>query len=332
MKLHTYAFLAAAAACGLASAQTTAYTTPVGYTTQSILAGQFNVFGLNVHQPSVASGVIDASDADSVTDTQVNFTTTLTAGLSYILEINTGSGAGTIQEVTAWTGSELSLSADLTSIITNGVTTYTLRPAATVGSVFGAANSAGLLASPNADPAEADVISIPDGAGGFIQVFYSSADGFTGWFDTVNFADATNLPLIYADGFLLQRRGITNLSLVVSGEVKKTPTIISVDQPFTYIGSVYPAGSTLGTSGLSASVLPSANADPAEADVLYMPDGTGGYLQYFYSTAEGFTGWFDTVNFADSSAVELTPGVLVQRRAPSAYSALISPPPSYSSL
>jgi len=275
---------------------------------------------------------LDSATATTVTDAAVNFTTTLTSGRTYILEITNGSGDGTIQEITTWSGSTLDVPANLTGIVTGGTTTYKLRPAATVGSVFGATNSAGLLASANADPAEADVIYIPDGNGGFTQIFYSSAEGFTGWYDTVNFADATNTPLVYADGFLLQRRGGTNLTLTIVGEVKTTATLLSVNQPFTYLGGVYPAGSTLGTSGLSTSVLPSANADPAEADVIYMPDGSGGYLQYFYSTAEGFTGWYDTVNFADSSNVEITPGILVQRRAPSSYSAKLTPPPSYSSL
>lgn len=333
MKPYTYSLLAAALACGMAQGAATAYTTPVGYTSNQVaLAGQFNLFGLPVHSPTIAAGILDANSATTVTDNEVNFGTTLTAGLTYILEITNGAGNGTIQEVTSWTGSVLTVPSDLTSIITNGTTTYKLRAAATIGSVFGAANSAGLLASANADPAEADVVYIPDGAGGFVQIFYSTADGFTGWFDTVNFADATNTPLVYADGFLLQRRGGTNLTLTVSGEVKTTPTYLSVDQPFTYVGTVYPVGSTLGTSGLSASVLASANADPAEADVIFMPDGGGGYNQYFYSTADGFTGWFDTVNFADSSAVELSPGVLIQRRSPSSYAAKISPPSSYNSL
>lgn len=324
-----FALLGALLAIGAAKAATT---TPVGYNTQKIVAGQFNVIGLDMHQPTLAAGILDAVTSNSVSDTQVDFSTIVTPGTTYILEITNGSGNGIIQESIGTSGSALSLSADITSIVTPGTTTYVLREASTIADIFGAANSVGLQASANADPAEADVIYLPDGAGGFTQIFYSTADGFTGWFDTVNFADASNTPIVYTDGFVVERKGATTLDLVVSGELKKTPTVLSIDQPFTYVGGVYPAGSTFGTTNLSTFVQGSANADPAEADIFYLPDGLGGFVQYFYSTADGFTGWFDTVNFGDASGVELTPGILVERRAPAPYSATLSVPGFYSGL
>jgi hypothetical protein len=328
--LHSFAMLAAIAAVGQAFAAD-AVTTPVGYTTQTVLGGQFNVLGLNLHQPVVSAGVLDSSTSSSVTDTEVDFGTVLTAGRVYILEITNGDGDGVIQEVTSWTGGTLDLSVDLSAIVEDGVTTYKLRPATTVGDVFGAENTLGLQASANADPVEADVIYVPDGSGGFTQIFYSTAEDFVGWKDTVNYEDVTDFPIVYADGFLVQRRGAGNLDLVISGELKKTATYVSVSQAYTYLSGIYPAGSTLGNSNLGGIVQPSPNADPVEADVVYMPDGAGGFNQYFYSTAEDFVGWKDTVNYEDSENVELTAGMLIQRRGPS-FSAKIDVPSNYSTL
>jgi hypothetical protein len=53
MKALTYSLFAAAAACCFASAQTTAYTTPVGYVTETLAPGRFNLVGLTVHNPTV---------------------------------------------------------------------------------------------------------------------------------------------------------------------------------------------------------------------------------------------------------------------------------------
>jgi uncharacterized protein (TIGR02597 family) len=61
MKLRTYAFLAAAAACGLASAAETAYTTPVGYVSQACKASSDTIVGLPLRQPTVAAAALTSN-------------------------------------------------------------------------------------------------------------------------------------------------------------------------------------------------------------------------------------------------------------------------------
>ena len=56
MKPYTYAFLAAAAACGMAYSAETAYTTPVGYATQALNANSFNLVGMTLQNSPVAAG------------------------------------------------------------------------------------------------------------------------------------------------------------------------------------------------------------------------------------------------------------------------------------
>jgi len=93
-----YSLLAALAACGMAYGASTAYTTPVGYTTQALPANVLSLVGVNILTPSVASGLLTGVSGATLTDSNVNFTTLLTAGKTYVLDIKTGTAAGTVQE------------------------------------------------------------------------------------------------------------------------------------------------------------------------------------------------------------------------------------------
>ena len=321
MKTQIYSILAAAAACGMAFGQTTAYTTPVGFVTEPLKGGQFNLLGLTVHTPSISAGVIDAKTTASVTDNEVNFTTLLTVGATYVLELD----GGVIQEVTGWSGSTLNTPADISTFVTNGTTKYKLRKAPTVGDLFGPTNSAGLQATPDGDFATADIIYIPNGTGGFKQVFYDNST--PGWVDLL-FNDSTNFPIVYTDGVLIQRKG-GDKNLTFSGEVKKTPTVLVTESQFTYVGGVYPAGSTLGNSNLSASVQKTPDGDFNTADLIYLPNGLGGYKVAFYDNST--PGWVD-LTFNDLTNEPLKSGFIIQRRSATPYNINLTPPSFYPSL
>ncbi len=298
-----------------------------GYETLTINAGKFNVLGLRLHEPQVVSGTFDANTGDSLTDNDVNFTDVLTAGKRYLVEI---ADSGTVIEVDAWSGSDLT---GLAGVEAADASDYTIRAAKTIGDVFGADNSAGLSSSPNADPSEASVIYVPNGSG-FTQVFYSTLGGFSGWLDAGTFADATDMPLNYVDGLIVNEKGANDISLVVTGMVKTTSTNLPVSDAFTYLGTAYPVGATLGNSGLSDSVGGSANADPSEADTVYLPKAdASGYDQYFFSTLAGFDGWLNSSTFAGAADVELTSGIIIsQNGTGEAFNATVTPPAFYADL
>lgn len=304
MKLNTYAFLAAALACGMANAQT-AYTTPVGYTTQTLAPNQFNLIGVTLHQPSVAAGVLDAESSNSVTDTQVNFTTLLAAGGTYVLELPNG----VIQEVTSWSGSVLTTTDDITGSVTPGVTTYNLRRADTIGSIFGATNSAGLTASADGDLTTCDIVQIFNGSGFDTIYYFNDGAGTEGWFDDAN-NPAVDKPIIYADGIFVKRVAGSNISLVVDGEVKKVATAGVLGAGFNYLGGVSPVGSTLGNSGLSAYLTASADGDLTTCDTVLLPSGGTYTTCYYFDDGAGTTGWFDDAN-NPAEAFEITPGFLI---------------------
>jgi hypothetical protein len=265
----SYSLLAAAMACGMAQGQTTAYTTPVGYTTQAINIG-FNFLSPTVHDSVVVAGTFEVVTATTAQDTSagINFLTALgTSGASgtYIVEISDANG--TIQETTTWTADTVNV-ASLAGVV--APVNYKIRKADTVASIFGATNQAGLAAG-SFGSAGADQVWIFNGTG-WNKYYYDlfAPPGFVtpGWVnvDTSSPVDPASINLIYADGFCVN--SVSGTDIVISGEVKPTATELTLAAGFNFVGSVVPVGSTIATAfgsanqaGLSAGSFGSAGAD-----------------------------------------------------------------------
>ncbi len=330
MKLIKFTLAAAILACGVSYAAETAYTTPVGYETVSLLPGQYNIVGLRLFNAPVASGVFDSSTSTTLVDDDASFS--LDANTQYVIESANG---GTI----TLTGDQIS---GTTVTLPSGdyssyVASYVVRTAKTIADVFGADNEAGLASSANADPTEADIIYIPAGAG-FTRVFYSTfaADPlYAGWLNADTFAQVPDEVLDPSVGFYVQTaNSASSIDLVVSGEVKLTPTAYVAENDYTLLSSVYPAGATLETSGLSDYVQSSANADPTEADVVFLPKSTGGFTRAFYSTFASdplYAGWLNADTFGQIPDEAMTSGFLIEKKGPD-FTGLNSPPTTYDSL
>lgn len=223
-----------AALPGAVEAQTA--TAPVvGVDKENLIeSGVFNLVDLGLHEQVVISGSIDSiasndngtpgDDSDDfavITENNVTLTTPLgaTGTATYVLEITSGSLAGVVQEVSTWTSNTLTIPQDLASEGLVAGTTYKIRPAATIASVFGATNTVGLLEGTSTS---ADQILIPDGVGGFDFYYYSPGGGFSteGWRKVgAGDADFSATPIIYTDAIFVNRRGGSNFTLTQSGEV-----------------------------------------------------------------------------------------------------------------
>lgn len=328
MKLHTYAFLAAAAACGLASAQTTAYTTPVGYETINLAPGT-NTMGVRLHNPVVVAGVLETISATQMTDLQVDFDAVLTGGAStfYIVEFLNDSGV--IQEVTGASGtnSTLTLVEDITASVSAGAR-YQIRAASTLASIFGATNSAGLTPG-FSGPTDADIISVPDGAGGFFEYFYDEDN--SSWANAADnsLVDGSTVPLVYTDGLFV----FTNApeTLTVSGEIVKDSKLQGLASGFNNLGSVFPVGATLDTMfGSNLAVIHPGFSGPTDADIVYVPNGAG-FDEYFYDEDNSSWARASDNSLVDPTSVSLPSGLLyfnaagsftIENMAPAAYSTL----------
>jgi hypothetical protein len=106
---------------------------------------------------------------------------------------------------------------------------------------------------------------------------------------------------------------------VISGEVKKVgtnPYLLSGS--FNQISINPPTGLTLFTSGLQGDITGGA-AIPTNADIVWVPNGSGGYTKYWYRTATSI-GWHTTVNGTSDAGlvtvdVVLPPSLKIQRKA-----------------
>ena len=323
---------------------TTATTTPVGYYTTPLKPNTFSMFGLNLHGQPLAAGVIDTASGTTLTDNEVDFNTVLTVGQTYTIELtNGGLNEGQYTTLSSWgapANGTIVTTADLSAMITAGTTTYCIRKVATVADVFGATNSVGLTPTDDFTPDEADQIWIPQADGSFVQVIYYDDGSTAGWFDVAgNSADGYLLD--YTKGAYVKRVVGADIGLVVTGEVKTSKTVFQVPSSlsFIYASSIYPAGITLGDSGLSNYVLASSDFNVDACDLVWVPQDDGSYLQCLYYDDGSLQGWYDvasnpqddlslttSVDNPDPSPDVLRSAFLIQRRDPAGYAVQMNAP------
>jgi|LakMenEpi03Aug12_release.lakeMendotaPanAssembly.Ray.scaffolds.fasta_scaffold177063_1 hypothetical protein len=327
MKTQFTISLLAAAACGLANAQT-AYTTPVGYTTQTLAANTTNLVGFNVLKPVVASGSLTGVSGAVLSDSAVDFSTALTANKTYILEVTSGTAAGTVQEFVTWSQNSITLPATVTGLAIGNA--YAIRIAPTLQETFPVGFLAGSLSATNADK-----VWVPTGPGTYIKYWYKTSSP-AGWCTTTTGLNNTgavtaDVPLISIDGIMIEKKG-TAKDLVLTGEVKKTGSNILLGTGLNLISINPPSGLTLFTAGLQGDIAGSLSA--TNADIVWVRSGSG-YTKYWYKTSAP-AGWCTTTTGVNNTGavsvdVALPASVFIQRKG-SAKVVTLDVPTSYSSL
>lgn len=290
---------------GVVSAQT-ATTKPVGYHTETAKGNSFTLMGVNVGNAIAAAGEFDADDA---TDNDADFTALLDDGVSYTVQNITSGESASVNGRDATT-----LDTDLA--VSSG-DSYEVRADVTVGSLFGAANEAGLGAG---NATTADVIWIPTGDG-FSQVFYDDGKGFpprpAGWRAIgAGGADQAGTAVPFTAGIFIQRRAADDLDIVFVGHVRTEATSFGVGTGFNFLNRVLPVGVALDDTGLEAFI---AKGNSGSGDLVWSPDGNGGYAQYYYTDGGGFppqsAGWKAVgAGDADKGAETLGSGYAIQRK------------------
>jgi len=300
-----FTLLGILATMGVVSAQT-ATTKPVGYHTETAKGSSFTLMGVNVGNAIAAAGEFDADDA---TDNDADFTALLDDGVSYTVQNITSGESASVNGSDATT-----LDTDLA--VSSG-DSYEVRADVTVGSLFGAANEAGLGAG---NATTADVVWIPTGDG-FAQIFYDDGKGFpprpAGWRAIgAGGADQAGTSVPFTAGIFIQRRAADDLDIVFVGHVRTEATSFGVGTGFNFLNRVLPVGVALDDTGLDAFL---AKGNSGSGDLVWSPDGNGGYAQYYYTDGGGFPpqskGWKAVgQGDADKGAETLGSGYAIQRK------------------
>ncbi len=300
-----FTLLGILATMSVVSAQT-ATTKPVGYHTETAKGSSFTLMGVNVGNAIAAAGEFDADDA---TDNDADFTALLDDGVSYTVQNITSGESASVNGNDATT-----LDTDLA--VSSG-DSYEVRADVTVGSLLGAANEAGLGAG---NATTADVVWIPTGDG-FSQIFYDDGVGFpprpAGWRAIgAGGADQAGTSVPFTAGIFIQRREAADLDIVFVGHVRTEATSFGVGTGFNFLNRVLPVGVALDDTGLESFI---AKGNSGSGDLVWSPDGNGGYAQYYYTDGGGFppqsAGWKAVgAGDADKGAETLGSGYAIQRK------------------
>ena len=308
-----------------------AFTTPAGYVTHTLEAGQFNLLGLTLHESVVVAGSFESVSGTALGDNDVDFTTILTSGTTYVLEITNSvndDNIGKVQEVVSWTTNEITTSDDLGLQVGDE---YQIRASATISSVFGEDNSSGLQGATSSAAADNIYVRVD---GGF-DVYYFSTGGFfgEGWRRVGGGAtDFSNQPLFITDAIYIQRNGATDLDLILTGSVKTGDSQLAVTEDFSFLSGVFPVGSTFESSGMQASVV-GGSSSGASDNVLIQVEG-GGFDTYYYSTGGFFgIGWRKVGDGStDHSTTELPSAFILSRVGTEDFNLKLDAPESYDDL
>jgi hypothetical protein len=322
--------LAAIALTGISPAQTTAHTKPVGYTTQTLAANRQNWVGINLMTPVIASGSFTAVSGATFSDADTDFTQAITAGKTAVLEITSGTAAGTVQDFVSWSGNSITLPAVVSGAAIGD--TYKIRLAPTLQEIFPVGTLTGSLSASTADK-----VWIPTGAGTYTRYWYKTGTS-AGWRTTTNGTNDTgavtgDVSLLYIDGIIVEKKG-TAKDLVLSGEVKTTGSNVLLTQGQNLISIVPPTGATLFTSGLQGDIAGSGSA--STADIVWVPTGANSYIKYWYKSTSP-AAWCTTSTGTNNTGavandVPLPPSVFIQRRSATPKVVSMDVPAAYSSL
>lgn len=324
--------LAALVASSSSFAQTPAYSKPSGYTTKSLAQG-FNLVGLSLHPAPIASGTFETVNGTALTDSGVTYAPV--AGRTYVLEITSGTLIGTIQEVIAASisGSTITTPSNLQTLGLTTSDTYALRLAPTLEEIFTTVPlaSGGVLQAA-LSAGNADVVWVPTGTASYDKYFLHSN---TGAFRRVGTTTPTpNIPLVYADGFLVEKKAATAASVTVTGDVKLVGTNSVANQGFNLLSVVAPVGLNLFNAGLEDDLTAALSAGTADIVWVQQPDLT--YVKYFRRSGTG-AGWrvsgsTTTLTQAEAEAISLSSGFLIERKSASPTNIDLNVPAGFSNL
>jgi uncharacterized protein (TIGR02597 family) len=325
MKLTSYALLAAAAACGLASAAETAYTTPVGYVTIDVPASSDTTV-----VPPLERSPLHSAASSSISGNVIGATGltsgAFVSGAGCYLHVTSGTLTGKRYLITANDATTITVDGGATTLEAQGFVgtrtppltgdTYKVVPYWTLNTLF--PNGTGVGTTNDVTSPTSFVFAASTGSG----INQASAKAYiyctgdlvnelpAGWYDNDAVFDgplpeaATRIDL--SRMYSIRTASPTAQTVVVSGQVPDSSMIIPVafNTGFNdvYLGSPYPIDVSLQDSGLQSAI--SASTDvTAPVELIFVYDDTAAGINkaaakaYFYCSGDVVNelpaGWYD---------------------------------------
>ena len=264
----------------------------------AVLAGNPIFIGCSLARPAVLKGEVDVAVAAGAT-TLTAYGTNVFDGLvlaggteaeptsdnHWIIEFTSGAYTGLVKQVTAFSGSTVTVAGGL-PVIDKG-TRFVLRKDHTLGSLFGNADLANLVTksglSSGSTSGSSDVVSVLNSAGQWVKYFYRAG---TGWKLTTarTGSDRQHVRVSLGTGVLLTP--VSSKTIGLSGEYRGTRARVTLVNGATILANPYPVSTTLGLSDLASTLTKGSTASSSdEIRVLQ----SGRFVNYFARSGTGAT-------------------------------------------
>jgi len=263
-----------------------------------VVAATPSLIGCSLARPAVLKGEVDVAVAAGAT-TFTAFGTNIFDGLvlaggteaepasdnHWIIEFSSGAYTGLVKQVTAFSGSTVTVAGGL-PVIDKG-TRFVLRKDHTLGSLFGNADSANVVTksglTSGSTSGSSDVVSVLNSAGQWVKYFYRSG---TGWKLTTarTGSDRQHVRVSLGTGVLLTP--VSSKTIGLSGEYRGTRARVTLVNGATILANPYPVSTTLGQSDLASTLTKGSTASSSdEIRVLQ----SSKFVNYFARSGTGAT-------------------------------------------
>lgn len=303
-KINLLAILALAATPAFLHAQTTSYSSVVGYSSSNLSAGQYiyspTFVKASLFQGSgiVSSGTLPVSGISTASLSPTAYSDGRPNYPRSYVEILSGSSSGVSYDITSVSANSVTV-ADLPASLNGTTVQFVIRPHVTLADIFTATTGFGEYSDAIAIYNSDGTIALRYLAGGVVTL-----DDFT--------TEAGHTPIYPGNGVILNVSG--PVSLTATGEVKASITRVPV-----YPGVNNVVGTLNPSSGLNAtsSNLATSLSAYSDAATIYSNDGSFALSSILYSDGASVTDdTFTPFTTANSPVLPVGGGMIVNVAAP----------------
>jgi len=298
------------------NAQTTVTSDIVGYQTATISgkgsgSSFFSFVPNNLSKAAIHTGTGSATGTTIALDgASLSGSIAPVSGVpTHYLLVKSGSGAGLISDVTAFTAGSVTIADDLSSSIPTG-TQVAVIPHTKLTDILG--TTTGLLITGGSTVTASDNVYLVDSTG-TIKIYYYKTGIGAGW-KTSSGSDASATIIYPSESILVSRKQTAPVSVVTVGQVASEQTKSVFTQNMNSACSGAPVGLTL------ASLYPSISGGStvSAADNVYLINPTTGALDIFYYKTGIGAGWKTAAGATADGTRDISGGYLVKRKSATA--------------